>query len=347
MHSQTTLIIDLNALAENYNYLKSLKPNTQIAGVVKANAYGVGLEEVARVLEINGCSNFFVATLDEALNLRKITEKAIYVFNGVNSREEITFINNNITPILNSLSQVEIWQFATKDLNKVPTFAIHIDSGMNRLGIDVADIDKVKHHKSLVLTHFMDAENRKSSLTKTQLNNIKKIVENFTNSTFSFSNSQAIINFPQLTESIARPGIALYGGVKHPSIKGLIKIYSKIIQLKEVRENGYIGYNGIDKAKKGMKLATIAIGYADGYLRSAAGNGYCFINNKKAKVLGKISMDLIVLDVSSIDGVKVGDEVEIIGDNISLNDFAQFANTSPYEVLTRFGSSQRLNKIFI
>jgi len=347
MHSQTTLIIDLNALAENYNYLKSLKPNTQIAGVVKANAYGVGLEEVARVLEINGCSNFFVATLDEALNLRKITEKAIYVFNGVNSREEITFINNNITPILNSLGQVEIWQFATKDLNKVPTFAIHIDSGMNRLGIDVADIDKVKHHKSLVLTHFMDAENRKSSLTKAQLDNVKKIVENFTNSTFSFSNSQAIINFPQLTESIARPGIALYGGVKHPNIKGLIKIYSKIIQLKEVRESGYIGYNGIDKAKKGMKLATIAIGYADGYLRSAAGNGYCFINNKKAKVLGKISMDLIVLDVSSIDGVKVGDEVEIIGDNISLNDFAQFANTSPYEVLTRFGSSQRLNKIFI
>lgn len=347
MNKPSNLIIDIQAIVDNYNYIKSIKPTTQIAPVVKANAYGLGANEVAKALQNNGASTFFVATLDEALSLRKVTEKQIYVLNGINKGEEKEFEDAKITPVINSYYQLEIWQNFIKNFNKEPTYVIHVNTGMNRLGIEIDELDKIQDLKTLIISHFADAENVKSSITKNQLQNIVIVVGKMRKAEYSFSNSLATINFTSFKEHMARVGIALYGGIKNKNLKNVIRIYSKILQIRTVLKDGFVGYNGIDKVKKDTKLATISIGYADGYLRASAKKAFVFINGKKANVLGKISMDLIVADISDIEDVTLESEVEIIGDNISLEDFADFAQTSSYEVLINFATKNRFNKVYI
>lgn len=347
MNQPSTLIIDVQAIIDNYNAIKALKPTTQIAPVVKANAYGLGANEVVKALQSSGASSFFVATLDEALSIRKVTERQIYVLNGINRGEEKEFENEKLTPVINSYYQLELWQNFSKNFNKEQTYAIHINTGMNRLGLDIEDLDKIATLKTLIITHFADAENVKSSITKNQIQSIGVIVGKMQKAQYSFSNSLAALNFTSLTESLARVGIALYGGVENKIIKNVIKVYSKIIQIRTITKDGFVGYNGIDKVKKGTKLATIAIGYADGYFRSSAQKAFVIINGKKANVVGKISMDLIVADVSGIENIDLDSEVEIIGDNISVKTFADFADTSPYEVLLNFATKSRFNRMYV
>jgi alanine racemase len=357
----STLYVNLPKIKQNYLLLKKKSGGAICAATVKANAYGLGIEEVSNCLSEAGCQDFFVATLGEAIKLRRINSNArIYVLHGIKESEHQAFLGQDLIPVTNSLEEIKSYNlFAAKKKLKLP-FIMHFDTGINRLGISEDDINEIsnspKLYKNLdlkyIFSHLSCSNEIDNVRNQIQLDKFKDILKKFPKAKASLSNSSAIFLGKKYIFDMVRPGAALFG--IHPCsyknknpMHNVINLHSKIIQIKTITENGMIGYGNVCPIKKGAKIAIIPVGYADGYLRSLTNRSYCHIKGYIVPTLGKISMDMTILDISKIPAnkIKTGDEVELIGDNIDLSNLAMQAKTIAYEILTSFGD--RFKKIYI
>lgn len=354
--TDTKLIINTNALAENYKTLN--RPNTECAAVVKADGYGLGVHTVTKTFAKAGCKRFFVAHLSEAIAVRDFMKKnKVYVFHGIRKNEAKIFIENNIIPVINNFAELEIWSKAAKNLGKKLPLVVHIDTGMNRLGFSFSDLDnlyeKLSDIKGLFeidffMSHLACADDLTHEMNGVQLNKVNKIKDLFGGHKLSLANSSGIFLGSKFHFEILRPGIALYGGNPTPSkknpMKNVINLTSRIMNIRTIDSKSTVGYGGEHSVSKGSKIATVPFGYADGYLRSSK-KTFVAINGKRANVVGRVSMDMITVDVSNIDAVKSGDAVEIIGDNISIDELASSAGTISYEILTGLRKIRGTNEI--
>tara|TARA_B100002051_G_C16724371_1_gene634421 strand:- start:1040 stop:2155 length:1116 start_codon:yes stop_codon:yes gene_type:complete len=341
------LQINLKNIENNYNYLKKNAPNTIIAACVKANSYGLGSNEICKALYKKNCRNFFVATLEEALLLRrKYKYVNIYMLNGVNHLKSFfDAFNSNIITVINNIDQFLVLKNFFKINKKKIKCCLHFDTGMNRLGLKVKDFDKYIYpfkknlDIKLVISHLINSEN-KSVLNYNQLksfNDIKKKF-NFSKKTlFSLGNSNSIFIKTNFHFDMIRAGGFIYGLELKKKIrsKNVLSLKAKIIQIESVKKGKSIGYGAKYITKKDSIIATLAIGYADGLPRKY--DGFVFYKNKKIKFVGNVSMDLSCIDVSSVKNPEINDWVEIFGDNISISAFASKCNTITYEVSSKIG----------
>lgn len=348
------LTIDLDALAHNFCALRATAPG-DCAAVIKANAYGLGVEPVARRLFDEGCRHFFVANMAEGLELRGfLPDGSIFVFEGAFPGQEKTLLKANLTPVLNSVEQINCWRDAAAD----STVAVHIDTGMSRLGLSELEIEEVVKHNLLdsldleyVITHLACADEPSHPLNTDQLKIFNKLRARLPKSKTSIGNSAGTLIGKQYCGDLIRPGIALFGG--NPFIQGpnpmetVVSLHGAVIQVREITKTVNIGYGATYKIDSPARLATVGVGYADGYPRALSNCGHAFMAGKKVPVVGRVSMDLITLDISDISNehVQVGGAVELLGSNISLDEIAYHAGTIGYEILTGLG--QRWSKRYV
>ena len=348
------LQINLKNIENNYNYIKNIAPNSKIAACVKANSYGLGSDIVCKSLYKLKCRDFFVATAAEALSLRQTYKNInIYLLNGVSASETLLKIYNlNIITVINNMQQYYLIKKFFGVTKKRIKCCLHIDSGMNRLGISYKDFIKnlYSFQKNLdvkiIISHLINSE-KKSKLNNTQLKIFTDIKNkcNFSKKVmFSLGNSNSTFLKHNFHFDMIRAGGYLYGldlSNKNKS-KNVLTLKAKIIQIEKVKKGQSIGYGAKYFTKKTSTIATLAIGYADGLPRSY--DGYAFYKNKKVKFVGNISMDLSCLDVSSVRNPKINDWVEIFGNNISISIFASKCSTISYEISSKIGT--RVKRIY-
>jgi len=337
-----SLQINLSSIIANYQALQAKAGN--IAAVVKADAYGLGATKIATALQNAGCSEFYVATLNEALALQPHIDASIYVFNGITDDNASEFANNNIIPVLNNLPQLQAWQQASQIFGKALPCTIHVDTGMHRLGFaGMPMYDGVK--PTYILSHLACADTPKHELNKQQLELFKKYQERFKNVKYSLANSAGVMLGEDYYFDQARCGIALYGGMTN--MQPAVQLTAQIIQINELTQSSYIGYGATAKLPKNSKTATINIGYADGILRQLSNKGSCYIDGHKVPYVGRVSMDLIIIDITSLPEhlTNIGQPVEVLGNNYTINHMADDARTIPYEIITRLGN--RFDKEYI
>jgi alanine racemase len=348
------LRIDLDAVARNYRLLKSKLGAARCAAAVKADAYGLGIARVAPVLVSEGCSTFFVATIDEGIALRGIlasSDVEIAVLNGVLPCCEKTFVEHGLIPVINDPGQIDRWRLLTKRLGKPLDAILHVDTGMNRLGLSPSDLDRVAADPSVltgptwryVMSHLASADDPGGVANEEQLARFNDAVARLPRMSASLANSGGVFLGPRFHFDIARPGIALYGGnprgnAPNPMYQ-TIRLLGRILQVREVEPGTAVGYGGAHAVKSKTRVATVAAGYADGYLRSSGDHGHVYIGQTRLPVIGRVSMDLITVDVTnaSTADVEPGNFVELLGDQITPDDAAASAGTISYEFLTNLG----------
>jgi alanine racemase len=348
--SDSTLTINLSAIANNYALLRDRASGSKTAAVVKAGAYGLGVDKVAPALFTAGCRDFFVANLDEAIELRKILPDVfIGVFHGVSAAQEEEFVEYGLTPVLNSIYQVKLWkQHADKQFKKLDCM-IHIDTGMNRLGMSFSDAESAAEmfgsfNVKFIMSHLASADTPDDIKNIKQLEKISLIKRRFPQIPISFANSSGVFIGDDYLFDMVRPGSAIYGVNPTPYAKNpmlpVIKLTSRILQIRVIDTAETVGYGASCRLPAGSKIATLPIGYADGYIRSLGNKGYCAIDGQLVPIVGRVSMDLITVDVTSIKERKlqIGNEVELIGKTIKIDDLAGWAGTIGYEILTGLGS---------
>ena len=351
-YSNNILTIDLSAIANNYRLFQNhVGENCQVAGIVKANAYGLGLQQVTSKLKELDCPQFFVATLDEAIELRKLHKKApIAVLGGLTQKAEKDYFGNNITPVLNTFSDIERWQTLARKENKKLAAIMHFDTGMNRLGFndtqtnELMEKDLKELDVQLIMSHFACADKKDHPLTAQQATNFSKIAKHFPNAKKSLANSSGLFRGSSYHYDVVRPGYALYGGnptaESQNPMQTVVKLDTHILQISECNKGDTIGYGATHTFNQKTRTATVAIGYADGFLRSNSSKAVLYYQGQPCPVLGRVSMDLVSIDIGNIRNIhpKQGDSVEILGPHQSIDNLADTAGTIGYEILTSLGS---------
>lgn len=345
------LTIDLVALAQNYQFLKDkVEASCAVAGVVKADAYGLGMEQIVPILERMDCPFYFVATAQEAITLRQMTRKPIAVLNGLMGAAE-EYLKNDIKPVLNSLREIEIWHnAATKFGKRLPTI-IHFDTGMHRLGLDESEVRTLMKEPfrlnsldvELIMTHMACADDRLSAMTAAQYEAFRIVAAEFPNAKKSVGNSSALFRSSNYHMDIARPGMALYGLNPTPErpnpMKPVVSLDARVLQIRNVREGDTIGYGASCVMPYDGVLATCAIGYADGLPRSGSNEINLYWQGKPCPIRGRVSMDLVTVDITGHKPAPMpGDMLEVIGPHQSADDLAAACGTIGYEILTGLGA---------
>jgi alanine racemase len=349
-----TLIIDLDAVEENFRALTRLLRPSECAAVVKANAYGLGLEPVTAKLAKAGCRTFFVADIAEARRVRACAQDAtVYVLNGFSPDAAAAFAEINIQPVINTLPELAEWDSFVAASGWRGGAAIHVDTGMNRLGISIAEaaglasrLQNETHGFTLLMSHLACAELPGHPLTASQIRQFRELRLLYQGLPASLANSSGIFLGEHVHFEMARPGAALYGinpmpGRTNP-MRSTIELTGRVLQLRQVQQSETVGYGGAWTARRGSRIAVVSLGYADGLLRSASGKdgkrgGTAVIAGKRCPIAGNISMDLVCIDVTEIaeDAVHRGDFATFIGEHIPLDEVAESAGTIAYEILTR------------
>lgn len=346
------LTIDLGAVVENWRRLSARLSPAPCAAVVKADGYGLGAAAVGRALHEAGCTRFFVAQLDEALALRAaLPEPQIFCLGGLPARTEATFVHHRITPVLNHLGEVDAWAAVCRERGTALPAAIHIDTGMNRLGLSPAEVDELSAGPTrlagigldLWMSHLACADEADSPVSGEQLARMTAAVARLPKAPVSFANSSGIFLGSPYHFDLGRPGVALYGvnptpGKPNPMVP-TIRLDARVLQVRSVDLSMTVGYGAAHRMTRAGRIATLGVGYADGYFRSLGARGHVFVDGVPAPVVGRISMDLITVDVSGFaDGVVVpGKLVELIGPNRPVDTVAEEAGTIGYEILTSLG----------
>ncbi len=352
---KTKAVIDLSALISNYQYLASLAPQSKTMAVIKANAYEHGAIEVAKALE-PVVPAFAVAFVDEALLLRNAgITKTILVLEGPFKKSDFsTAIAHKLTLMLHTQQHID-W-LKNQEQYRHDTW-IKVDTGMNRLGFHCDEIADVisqlspSQRKQLVLcTHFSTAEVPENPKTASQITKLNQLIEQFS-CQFSMANSAGILNWPASHGDFNRLGLALYGvspikpcAIVEPLIP-VMTLQANIIAIHAIKAGETVGYGDTWQAKRPTTIAVIAIGYADGYPRNARAGTPVYINGHIAPLAGRVSMDMITIDITDISDVAVGDTVELWGKHVSVDTVAAYSDTINYELLTRL--SARLPKTFV
>lgn len=345
------LHISLDKLVENYRLLASKFTGPECAAVVKANAYGLGVEAIAPALAAAGCQTFFVATLEEGIALRQILpDRKIAVFHGVGAGEALAFVNHRLIPVLNSIEQMERWREVAKD-HRDSLSILHVDTAMARLGLTQTEWMRVAQSPqwieecqiSLLMSHLACASEPEHPANRQQLDLFLHAKQVLPDLPISLANSSGIFLGKDWHGDLARPGCSLYGITPHTShpnpMKNIVELSAPIIQIRTLDRDQTIGYGGTCERKKGARLATVALGYADGLSRLLSNRLQAYVGRYKVPLVGRVSMDMMIFDVSDIpEGQlqQVG-RVVVIDDRQQVDDIAQLADTIGYEVFTRLG----------
>lgn len=344
------LSVRLAAIAANYRTCCELAAGAAVSGVVKAGGYGLGAVEATRALAAQGCDTFFVARLSEGIEVRSAAPGArIFVLDGVRPEHVPALVAHGLIPVLNSLDEIALWSRAAKGRDA----AIHVDTGMSRLGLSPDELSVLRAEAGtrlsgmnlvLVMSHLACADDPASPMNALQRDRFRAALAGLPAAPASLSSSGGILLGRDYAFDLVRPGIALYGGNPQsgpPNPFAVVaRLSGRILQLRRVDKGESVGYGATFRVQRPMSLATVALGYADGIMRALGNRGMGAIAGHKVPIVGRVSMDLVTLDVTDVpdDLRRAGAEVEFLGDTIKLDDVAAAAGTANYEILTRLGS---------
>mgnify|MGYP001809724108 CR=1 FL=1 len=354
-HDRATgiLSIDVDAIIANWRYLAAQSPTAEAAGVVKADCYGLGAAAIVPALARSGCKSFFVATIDEGIALRPMLGAArIFVLGGVLPGSGADFVEHGLIPVLNSPEQIGLWSGFAQATGKTLAAALHLDTGMNRLGLDMAAVALLADDRRrldgidvrLVMSHMACADEPDHAKNPQQLTAFNAMSERLgLEVPRSLAASSTIFLGPDHHFQLTRPGAALYGlnpipGQSNP-MRPVVRLNGRILQVRDVDTPQTVGYGATHRFKRKGRVATVACGYADGLFRSLGNRGFGVIGGIKVPVIGRISMDLTTFDVSDVapDLVHAGAMIELIGPDHDCDSLAAEAGTIGYEVLTALG----------
>lgn len=352
--SQTLGIVgvDLKALQHNFNYFQEKLSQTEITPVLKANAYGLGIVPIAQSLIKAGATSIVVATIDEGIALREINSTIdIYVLHGVYNNTAEIYIKHNLIPILNTYNQVVKWNDHGKTIGQVLDCIVHYDSGMSRTGMDHDDAEQFINHKEhfknihilYLMSHLACSENVEHPLNVEQLLKFDQFCKSFPGIKQSLTATPALYMDDSFKKNMVRIGYGLYGFCSNPKIKDLkniLHVYSRIIQVRRAKKGDPVGYSATYTMENDGRLATLSMGYADGYHRFLHNyKPYVYIGQHKAFLVGRISMDFCVVDVSDIPEEELyeGAWVQMIGDNIRVHDITGQTEFIPHEIPIHMG----------
>jgi alanine racemase len=346
------MVVDLAALVANFRTLAALQPASRIAGVVKADAYGLGARSVAAALYNAGCRDFFVALLGEALDLRPTlpADARVLVLNGLAPGAEPGAADASVIPVLNSLDQVIRWADEAGRRGVALPAALQVDSGMARLGLSEEEVEAIASDDTLlpaidlvlVMSHLACADEPGSATNADQLARFRALSDRLPAAPKALANSGGAF-LEGFGLDLVRPGLALYGvhpvdGAKSP-LTPVVSLSAPVVQLRDVPAGTGVGYGLSHRTAAPRRLATVAVGYADGWPRSLSDCGAVYWGAHRAPIVGRVSMDSIVIDVSDVPAeiVRPGAMVELLGAHQSLADVARDAGTIPYDILTGLG----------
>ncbi len=349
------LTVDLAAIQANYRTMTKRAAGA-CAAVVKADAYGLGVARVAPALLHAGADTFCTALLDEAITVRQCLAgvqpaPTIYVLNGSAGVPAADFLAHDVWPVLNSLGEIEAWAAAARTAGRALPAAIHIDTGMNRLGLPAPEADILAAEPDrltgidvrFVMSHLACAEAPDHPLNSEQLAAFTAVRARLPAAPASLANSSGVFLGSPYHFDLVRPGAALYGlnpTPGHPNpMRQVICLQGKILQVREIDAPQTVGYGATHRAAGPTRVATVAVGYADGYLRSLSSHGSARIGGQRVSLIGRVSMDLSTFDVTGVsrEAACPGAMVDLIGADLCVDDVADAAGTIGYEILTALG----------
>jgi alanine racemase len=350
------LTIDLDAIVANWRKLNSQAIPADCAAVVKADAYGCGITPVTRALIKAGCRTFFVATLDEARAAREVTPtSAIYVLDGFFPGSGDQYAKINCRPVIGDATELAEWDAFRLTSGWEGPAAIHIDTGMNRLGFRVAEAQALEsrirdgnHGFALVMSHLVNSEVLGDPVNGRQVAAFREVASLFSGVPASLSNSSGIFLGSQFHFDLVRPGAALYGVNPTPEadtpMLPVVDLKARVAQIRNIEKGETVGYGATWTARQPTRLAIVTAGYADGYFRAAGGvdnvrSAEAVVAGQRCPIAGRISMDLMAIDVTSLppNAIRRGGMVTLIGEGITVDELAHHFGTIGYEVLTSLG----------
>jgi alanine racemase len=344
------LTVRLGAVAANYRACTQAAGPASVAAVVKADSYGLGAVPIAPALAEAGCDTFFVARLEEGVALRPaVPDARIFVLDGAHAASVPALDAHRLTPVLNSLDEIAAWSAAARARRTTLDAAIHVDTGMNRLGLPGDELSTLAAEAAarlsgirvvLAMSHLACADDPAHAMNAMQLARFKDALAMLPPAPASLAATGGVLMGKDYAFDMVRPGIGLYGG--NPHISGprsfavAAVLTGRIVQCRRIDKGESVGYGASFRSGRPSVLATVALGYADGLMRAIGNRGVGAIGGTRVPVVGRVSMDLVTLDVSQVPEALAapGAEVEFFGDTIALEDIAHAAGTANYEVLT-------------
>lgn len=345
-HGQATsrFTVDLDALAANLATLRAQAPGAEVAAMLKANAYGLGEDVVGRRLWAEGVRSFFTAGVLGAEALRRLlgADADVYVLDGCRPGDAGRLTASGLIPVLNSLEQIADWKAGGGADHRA---ALHIDTGMNRLGLrpdQARDAADAGLNVTLVMSHLACGDVEGHAMNQRQLDAFRAARALFPRAQASLANSGGIFHGPEYAFDMVRAGVTLFGcgpfGRPDPRIVAVATLEAEILQVRDVPAGESIGYAASFTAPHDMRIATVGIGYADGVLRSNQPNGKVWFDGSLRPIVGRISMDTLAVDMTGCETAKAGQFVELFGAHLPVDDAAAAAGTIAYELLTSVGS---------
>jgi alanine racemase len=355
------LTVRLGAVVANYRTYRRLAGPTAVAAVAKADAYGLGAGPIVSALAMAGCDSFFVARIEEGIGLRQLLPRArIFVLDGAAPDAVPALLSHRLTPALNSLAQIAAWSAAAAVGGAPLDAVLHVDTGMNRLGLAGEELatlsaEQARHLRGLnlvlVMSHLACGDEAANKMNSQQLSRFRQALAMLPPAPASLAASHGAMLGPEYHFDLVRPGVGLYGadprgqegglGTSAPNLMQTVAVLTaRVLQLRRIDSGESVGYAATFRAKRPTMLASIALGYADGVPRALSNKGVALLKGVRVPVVGRISMDLITLDVTGLM-VEIGDEVELLGDGLTLGEVAALAGTNEYEILTRLRRAPR------
>ena len=348
--AHAVLTVDLAAIVANWNLLQAKHPSAATGAVVKANAYGLGATPVAAALAAAGCRHFFVATPDEALALRStVPAAALVVLGGLFAGAEPDFAAHGIIPALGSLPEIATWSALAHRLGRRLAAFIHFDTGMSRLGLDARELAVLaQDHDRLdgidvayVMSHLVSAEIPDDPLNAIQRDRFVAGRARLPAARGSLANSSGMFLGDDFVFDLARPGSALYGinptpGQDNP-MRAVVRLTARVLTVRDIPPGATAGYGATWTAQRPSRIATVGVGYADGWHRSHSNAGGAYFDGNPVPLVGRVSMDLTTFDVTDLPEVQPGRWLDLLGPHRLVDDAARDAGTIGYEVLTALG----------
>jgi len=345
------LTISLNALAQNYRLLQQ-QTSARVAGVIKADGYGLGILPVFDTLYHVGARDLFVATPDEGAMIASLkSDIAVFILGGLYQGTEDFYVQHHLIPVLNSLPQIEAWTAHAKKLNKKLPAMIQVDTGMNRLGLSMIEVQNLAQDRTLlaqldlrgILSHFACSDEKDHTMSDEQAIAFDHIATLFPDIPKSLCNSSGIFRNEKWHYDLVRPGYALYGGNPTPETKNpmmpVVQLKTRVLQIHTGVKGQSAGYGASYRFDQDTPLATVALGYADGFLRSGSNQASLFWRGIPCPIVGRISMDLTIVDLRACHAAlpNEGDWLEVIGLHQDIDHLAATCGTIGYEILTSLG----------
>jgi alanine racemase len=355
--AHAVLTVDLGAIVDNWRLLQAKHPSGATGAVVKADGYGLGARPVAAALAKAGCRHFFVATPQEALSLRDtIPDAALSVLGGLFAGAEQDFAAKGIIPALGSLGEIEAWSGLAHRLERRLPAIIHIDTGMSRLGLDARECSVLTQDHAILsgievlytMSHLVSAEIPDDPLNAIQLQRFAAARAGLPPSRASLVNSAGIFLGEGFGFDLARPGAALYGinptPVRANPMRSVATLSARVLSVREIHPGHTVGYNATWTATGPGRIATVGVGYADGWHRAHSNAGAAYFDGHPVPLVGRVSMDLTTFDVTGQPAIRVGSWLELLGPHRAVDDAARDAGTIGYEVLTALG--HRFHRVY-